>query len=192
MLTSSKRIDIVSDTHGHLSDALRCELVGADLIVHAGDIVSYADYRTLLRIADVKAVLGNNDFDGSCGPAVTRHARFNVDDLVFDVCHFEQRLNPKGANVCIFGHTHLPVLEERAAFQSELEEDEFMSALRGHEESVFAQARKTKASALAATTTLFVNPGSSTFPRGGNGPTMARLWLSNSKIEKAEIIELDR
>lgn len=161
MKTTSKRIDIISDTHGHLSDALRRELIGANLIVHAGDIVSYADYRTLLSISDVKAVLGNNDFDGSLGPAVMRHARFNVDGLVFDVCHFEQRLNPEGADVCIFGHTHRPVLEERPSLKSK------------------------------DSSTLFVNSGSPTFPRGGNGPTMARLWISDGKIENAEIIELD-
>ncbi len=160
MKTSSQRIDIISDTHGYLSEALRYELVGANLIVHAGDIISYADYRTLLCIADVQAVLGNNDFEGSYGPRVERHGRFSVDGLVFDVCHFEQRLNPEGADVCVFGHTHRPVLEERPSIQSENLQ------------------------------TLFVNPGSPTFPRGGYGPTMARLWIADGSIKNAEMLEL--
>ena len=34
------RIDIISDTHGNLSDELMAQLKGADAIVHAGDMLS--------------------------------------------------------------------------------------------------------------------------------------------------------
>ena len=58
-LRDAKRIDIISDTHGHLSDALLGALEGADLIIHAGDITSEADYHELATIAPLRAVLGN-------------------------------------------------------------------------------------------------------------------------------------
>ena len=52
------RFDIVSDTHRYLSPALLRELEGADVIVHAGDVCSLADFRALEAIAPVKAVRG--------------------------------------------------------------------------------------------------------------------------------------
>ena len=60
------RYDIISDTHGHLSPELLRALEGADFIVHAGDICSGSDWRTLCGLADeVHACLGNNDFANS-------------------------------------------------------------------------------------------------------------------------------
>ena len=56
------RFDIVSDTHGFLSPALLSALEGADAIVHAGDICSPSDYRTLEDIAPLHLCLGNNDW----------------------------------------------------------------------------------------------------------------------------------
>ena len=62
----AKRIDIISDTHGHLSPALLEQLEGADLIIHAGDITSeglrfaVAHYREDLPVDDVDvAVCGH-------------------------------------------------------------------------------------------------------------------------------------
>mgnify|MGYP003373323359 CR=1 FL=1 len=43
-LADAKRIDIISDTHGYLSDELLAALEGADLIIHAGDMTSEADW----------------------------------------------------------------------------------------------------------------------------------------------------
>ena len=56
---AGKRIDIISDTHGLLSDGLLAQLEGADLIIHAGDITSDADYLHLRSLAPLRAVLGN-------------------------------------------------------------------------------------------------------------------------------------
>ena len=66
----AKRIDIVSDTHGHLSAELLEQIAGADLIVHAGDLTSEMDYEHLCCIAPVRAVLGNNDYYRDYGPPV--------------------------------------------------------------------------------------------------------------------------
>ena len=51
------RYDIISDTHGFLEPDLLDQLQGADVIVHAGDICSGADYRTLQTIAPVQMCL---------------------------------------------------------------------------------------------------------------------------------------
>lgn len=168
-----KRIDIISDTHGLLSPELRQELVGADYIIHAGDIISYSDYKSLMSIAEVKAVLGNNDYDGEFGPVVKRHARFQIDDLTFDVSHYEQRLNLDGADVCIFGHTHRPVIKELLYPSDDAEKEEPLQVQSSSRERIF-----------------LINPGSPTFPRTSAGPTMARLWIREGRIEKPEIIEL--
>ena len=78
-LRDAKRIDIISDTHGHLSDALLGALEGADLIIHAGDITSEADYHELATIAPLRAVLGNNDWYYDYGPEVQALAGFTFE-----------------------------------------------------------------------------------------------------------------
>src|SRR5687767_5739807 len=56
------RVAIISDTHGVLDPRVRDEIAGADVIVHAGDIVGQHVLDELARIGDrVVAVRGNND-----------------------------------------------------------------------------------------------------------------------------------
>lgn len=109
----AKRIDIISDTHGHLSDALLRQLEGADLIIHAGDITSETDWAHLGTIAPLKGVLGNNDYYRNYGPDVQRLAQFTYEGLRFAVCHYREDLPLEGTDVAICGHTHrAKVLEE--------------------------------------------------------------------------------
>lgn len=77
----AKRIDIISDTHGHLSPALLEQLEGADLIIHAGDITSEMDWEHLCTIAPIRGVLGNNDYYRDYGPEVQRLALFTYEGL---------------------------------------------------------------------------------------------------------------
>ncbi len=102
------RIDVISDTHGHLSDELLEELQGADLILHAGDVCSLDDYNHLMKIAPVKACRGNNDFTGTIGEDAGRIANFIFEGLRFQICHYEERLVLGSADVYICGHTHRP------------------------------------------------------------------------------------
>ena len=88
-----RRYDIISDTHGYLKPELLDALQGADVIVHAGDICSPSDFRTLQLIAPVQACLGNND------------------GLKWQVSHYRERLNLSLCDVAICGHTHTPFLE---------------------------------------------------------------------------------
>ena len=105
------RFDIVSDTHGHLSDELIVALQGADYIVHAGDICSDANYRRLQRIAPVYACLGNNDWGADYGPEVKRVTKFFAAGLRWQVCHYQERLDLLTCDVAICGHTHRPFFE---------------------------------------------------------------------------------
>ena len=103
---SLRRIDIISDTHGHLSDTLLSQLEGADLIIHAGDITSEADWEHLCTIAPTRGVLGNNDYYRNYGPEVSRLARFTFEGLRFAVAHYREDLPIDEADVAVCGHTH--------------------------------------------------------------------------------------
>ena len=109
---TAKRIDVISDTHGHLSDALLSALEGADLIIHAGDMTSEMDWAHLCTIAPVKAVLGNNDYFRDYGPEVTALNTFEYEGLTFAVAHYREELPVGHVDVGVCGHTHVPKLVE--------------------------------------------------------------------------------
>ena len=105
------RFDIVSDTHGYLSDDLLAELEGADVIVHAGDMCSYENYRRLEEIAPLHMCLGNNDWGTDYGPWVSRVTTFFSAGLRWQVCHYEERLDLLVCEIAICGHTHRPFIQ---------------------------------------------------------------------------------
>ena len=105
------RLDIVSDTHGYLSEELLAELEGADIIVHAGDMCSLSDYRRLEQIAPLHMCLGNNDWGSEYGPWVKRVVSFFSAGLRWQVCHYYERLDLVTCDVAICGHTHRPFIE---------------------------------------------------------------------------------
>ena len=105
------RYDIISDTHGYLSPELLDQLQGADVIVHAGDICSQADYRALCDIAQVQLCLGNNDWSYDYGPAVKDRKIFFGSGLRWQVTHYRRHLNLLKSDIAIFGHTHVPTIE---------------------------------------------------------------------------------
>ena len=149
------RFDIVSDTHGRLSDELLRELRGADYIVHAGDMCSESDYRRLARMAPLRMCLGNNDWGSDYGPEVKRVTKFFAGGLHWQVCHYQERLDLLTCDVAVCGHTHRPLVERDAR-----------------------------------TRTLVVNPGSPTFPRTGQGPTIGRIIAENGHVSEVRIIGL--
>ena len=104
----AKRIDIVSDTHGCLSDRLLEALDGCDLLIHAGDITSEADWAQLEAIApEVPGALGNNDgYYYNYGPAVERLAVFVYEGLRISVAHYRDELPCGSSDVAVCGHTH--------------------------------------------------------------------------------------
>ena len=101
-----KRIDIISDTHGRLSRALLAEIKGADLVIHAGDLTSEADWDMLQNYVPIKAVLGNNDSFYNYDPPLKRLNTFEYEGLVFAVSHYREDLPVGAIDVGICGHTH--------------------------------------------------------------------------------------
>lgn len=108
------RFDIVSDTHGYLSDELLSELEGADVIVHAGDMCSESDFHTLNGIAITYMCKGNNDWGYAYDSYVTNLMRFFAAGLRWEVCHYRERLDLATCEVAICGHTHRPFVERDA------------------------------------------------------------------------------
>ncbi len=104
------RFDIVSDTHGYLSDELLSELRGADVIVHAGDMCSESDFHTLNDIAMTYMCRGNNDWGYTYDSFVTNLVRFFAAGLRWEVCHYQERLDLATCEVAICGHTHRPLV----------------------------------------------------------------------------------
>ncbi|MFD1953146.1 metallophosphoesterase family protein [Paenibacillus thailandensis] len=124
------KIVVVSDTHmprmaGELPSALKKELEGADLILHAGDWTSSVVYRLLAEYAQVEGVAGNNDGEtltdklglkrtvkaGGCRiglvhghwPVKSRTALQNA----WDAFAGEE------VDAIVFGHSHVPYMEKR-------------------------------------------------------------------------------
>lgn len=187
------RVDIVSDTHGLITDELRHELAGADVIVHAGDITSSSDYALLKSIATVHLCLGNNDCTGQYGPDIKRKMRFSVDGVRFEVAHYRDKLTPAAADVCVFGHTHRPSIERspeggqvlRRRCGRTVGDHVNVTALQdGSELLSRPQAVDDEPGAW------LINPGSPTLPRTSLGPTMARLWVLDGLVEDPQVIQL--
>ena len=105
------RFDIVSDTHGHLSYRLLAELEGADYILHAGDMILREHYETIAQIAPTYMCLGNNDWAREFEGIATTHVEVELAGLVWRIGHHRERLELKGCDVAICGHTHRPFFE---------------------------------------------------------------------------------
>lgn len=151
----AKKVAVISDTHGYLSEELLGALSGADLIVHAGDICSASDYRTLLDTAPLKLCLGNNDWGYDYGPDVKRHIHFLYEGALWQVCHYREKLDPAWGNIAVCGHTHKPIVD------------------------------------TLGRDILLMNPGSPTYPRTAEGPTMGWIWIEDGKVLDTAICQLE-
>jgi putative phosphoesterase len=110
------RIAVVSDTHSLLRPEVLPALVGAEHILHAGDVGDMEILDKLGTIAPVNAVRGNVDKGGAFGKlpqsdtfrlgGALIHILHNIDDL---------DLTPEAADirVVIYGHSHKPSVEMR-------------------------------------------------------------------------------
>lgn len=116
------RIGIVSDTHRmerFMNKAIPY-LKECDLIIHAGDNFSDSKYIHKMTNVDTIAVKGNCDFED-----VEDEIAFEVYEKTIFICHgdkygvkygtekIEERAKSIGADIVIFGHTHIPLCIER-------------------------------------------------------------------------------
>jgi uncharacterized protein len=108
-------IGVISDTHGLLRPEALTPFMGAERIVHAGDIGSPAVLEKLETMAPVVAVRGNND-KAPWAEALPETLLFEVRGHIIHVLHdlAQLDLSPKaaGVRVVISGHSHKPGIEE--------------------------------------------------------------------------------
>jgi uncharacterized protein len=99
------RIAVISDTHDRFPDSLPGRLAGADEIWHLGDVCAP---ETLVEFEQLgpplRVVLGNGDAHAGW-PLVLNLTREGV---AFHLTHIPPSRSPKGAQVVLHGHTHVP------------------------------------------------------------------------------------
>lgn len=115
------RIVVLADTHvrpgssRRLPDAVYGHLTDADLVLHAGDVVTTDLLHELEGFAPVHAVLGNNDHD--LLGLLPERWEVDVDGVRLALVHDagDRRGRPErlrrwfpDAHVVVFGHSHLP------------------------------------------------------------------------------------
>ena len=111
------KIGIISDTHGHVPNAVHDALAGIDHILHAGDVGPMEVITELESIAPVSAVLGNTDY--SIQLPQTHIQSFvsqkflvhHIVDLPVPVQLVRVAIADEQPNVVVFGHTHMPYNE---------------------------------------------------------------------------------
>ncbi|HET6810045.1 MAG TPA: metallophosphoesterase family protein [Acidimicrobiales bacterium] len=118
------RVAVLADTHlrsglDRLSPAARQVLGRADVILHAGDVVSRTALGELSELGPLHAVLGNND--GELTGLLPLTVSVEIGGVRIGVVHDSgaragragrmRRLFPD-ADVVVFGHSHIPWDEE--------------------------------------------------------------------------------
>jgi putative phosphoesterase len=121
------RIALISDTHqprGSRALPERClaELRAADLILHAGDVVSAGFLAELRSLAQLEAVHGNMD-DAELRAELPERRVIEVGGVRIGMVHDpgpaagrESRLTAAfpGCGAVVYGHTHVPQVERHA------------------------------------------------------------------------------
>ena len=102
----SKRIAVLSDTHGLLRPEVLSAISGCDAIIHGGDINKPEIIERLQEIAPVYVVRGNND--KAWAEHIPATLTFQIEDCRFFLVHNKKEV-PKdltGIDAVIFGHSH--------------------------------------------------------------------------------------
>ena len=112
------KLGLISDTHGHVPNAVHVALAGVDYILHAGDVGPMDVITELEAIAPVHAVLGNTDYGITLpvtrleelgGRTILIHHIVDVDFPSQTV----RELEHEKLEIVVFGHTHMPLDELR-------------------------------------------------------------------------------
>ncbi len=136
------RIGIISDTHGSISaweKAVSSVFKGADLIIHAGDVLYHGPRNPLPESYDPKELAAAINASrvpilfsrGNCDaeidqmlvnwPLQAPYAFLQIESLRFLICHGHQ-LAPEemeaqaaryGVRIFVYGHSHIPEIRER-------------------------------------------------------------------------------
>lgn len=112
---------VVADTHlrggaGDLPRPLLDAIARADALIHAGDVTSPEALRDLRQMAEVIAVLGNNDHE--LAPTLPAALELDLGGVRIGIVHDggpaagrAGRLGRRfpGAEIVVFGHSHVPL-----------------------------------------------------------------------------------
>ena len=111
------RIGLISDTHGLLRPEALAALAGCDHLLHAGDIGRPEILDTLRGLAPLSVVRGNNDEGLDWAAELPAQIELALDGvglyLVHELAHVPAQL-PESVRVVVTGHSHRPLIEERA------------------------------------------------------------------------------
>lgn len=116
------RIAILSDTHGNYAQALRSlDHSGAfDCVIHLGDTTDDAEIIELALERELFIVSGNCDPGGNYPRSMT----LELAGKRFFICHGDrfhvksgltglyQKALQAGADIVLYGHTHIPLIKE--------------------------------------------------------------------------------
>jgi putative phosphoesterase len=111
------RIALLSDTHGLLRPEARSFLRGSDAILHAGDLCDARILEELSGLAPLTVVRGNCDKGPwAAGQRETELQRLGGVCILLLHDLAQLRLDPlaAGVRVVVSGHSHKPLVEERA------------------------------------------------------------------------------
>lgn len=125
------RVVVLSDTHAPrfwngCPPAVARHLEQAELILHAGDVCTPAVLEELTTFAPVRVVLGNNDDPEVAAWGAPETAEFEIEGLAVAMIHDSgprtgrlPRLRKRfpGADLVVFGHSHIPTDEESAGLR---------------------------------------------------------------------------
>jgi putative phosphoesterase len=108
-------IGVISDTHGLLRPEALTPFMGAERIVHAGDIGSPAVLEKLETMAPVVAIRGNNDkapWAENLPESLLFEVRGHIIHVLHDLAQIDLSPKAAGVSVVISGHSHKPGIEE--------------------------------------------------------------------------------
>jgi putative phosphoesterase len=102
------RIAVIADTHDRLPAGLAARLCGADEIWHLGDVCEPSTLAPLEQLGPpLRVVLGNND------PLLwPEKLTLTREGVRCRLIHIPPRQAPKGIDLVLHGHTHVPRDEE--------------------------------------------------------------------------------
>ena len=119
----TRKIIVISDTHKNISNAI--DIISRhnpDYVLHLGDHADDADeIRYIFPETDVIGVCGNCDWSSLTNAPVER--MIDIDGVKILMCHghtysvkqgiggYVAAATVKGAHIALFGHTHIPMLE---------------------------------------------------------------------------------
>ena len=162
------RYGIISDTHGMIHPGIYSAFEGVRHIFHCGDLGHISCRVDLEAIAPMSMVLGNMD-----GWTVAAECK----ELLTETVEFGDVGLYHGTR---YGHSNEAIMRGLSQFYAP-ELPRLICYGHSHQPQIDQVGQ-----------TLFVNPGSATYPRGGGSPTVALVEFNPEKnLLVAWIVELD-